>query len=66
MRWLDHREPVPDALRGAILDKVPIRKLQQIARSRGMCSLWEAGLRRVLDGETTLEEILRVVPADEE
>lgn len=56
---------VDDALRGAVLDKVPTRRLQEVARSRGMTTLWDAGIRRVLDGETTLEEILRAVPAEE-
>jgi transposase-like protein len=41
----------------AILDQ----KLQEIAQAQGMETLWQAGLRRALRGETTLEEILRVV-----
>lgn len=56
---------IDDAVRASILDKLPTRRLQELARSRGMTTLWESGIRRVLDGETSLEEILRVVPADE-
>jgi type II secretory ATPase GspE/PulE/Tfp pilus assembly ATPase PilB-like protein len=56
---------IDDAVRAAILDKLPTRRLQELARSRGMTTLWDSGIRRVLDGETSLEEILRVVPADE-
>jgi type II secretory ATPase GspE/PulE/Tfp pilus assembly ATPase PilB-like protein len=29
-----------------------------------MITLWQNGLRRVLKGETTIEEILRVLAAD--
>lgn len=56
---------VDDPMRTAILDKVPTRRLQEFAKGRGMVTLWDAGVRRVMDGETTVEEILRVVPADE-
>jgi general secretion pathway protein E len=34
--------------------------LHQIARDQGMLTLYEDGLRHVLDGLTTLDEILRV------
>ena len=36
-------------------------RLLQTARSRGVQSLWDAGLRRVWLGDTTLEELQRVV-----
>ena len=35
--------------------------IHRLAASQGMVTLRESGLRRALEGETTLEEILRVV-----
>jgi CheY-like chemotaxis protein len=42
-------------------------KIAEAARAAGMHSLWGSGLRHVLAGESTLEELLRVtdVPADQ-
>ena len=42
-------------------------KIAEAARHSGMKSLWESGLVHVLNGETTLEELLRVtdVPHDD-
>jgi type II secretory ATPase GspE/PulE/Tfp pilus assembly ATPase PilB-like protein/CheY-like chemotaxis protein len=42
-------------------------RIAEAARAAGMQSLWESGLRHVLAGETTVEELLRVtdVPADD-
>ena len=56
---------VNEAFREAILLKLPTRQLQQVAVREGMETLWQLGLRRVLDGQTTLEEILRVVAVDQ-
>ena len=55
---------VDEVLRDAILQKMPTRALQQVAIQQGMPTLWQNGLRRVLKGETTFEEILRVLAAD--
>ncbi|MEY2789080.1 MAG: type secretion system protein GspE, partial [Verrucomicrobiota bacterium] len=52
---------VDETLRDAVLQKLPTRRLQELAQTQGMETLWQAGLRRALRGETTLEEILRVV-----
>jgi Tfp pilus assembly pilus retraction ATPase PilT/CheY-like chemotaxis protein len=43
-------------------------QLADAARANGMRSLWESGLRHVLAGESTLDELLRVtdVPRDDE
>jgi type II secretory ATPase GspE/PulE/Tfp pilus assembly ATPase PilB-like protein len=49
----------------AVVDKVPTRALQQVAVDGGMLTMWQRGLRRALSGQTTLEEILRVVSVDE-
>jgi type II secretory ATPase GspE/PulE/Tfp pilus assembly ATPase PilB-like protein/ActR/RegA family two-component response regulator len=43
-------------------------RIAEAARAGGMRSLWESGLRHVLEGESTIEELLRVtdVPSDEQ
>jgi type II secretory ATPase GspE/PulE/Tfp pilus assembly ATPase PilB-like protein len=51
--------------RAAVMDKVPTRVLQDVAISQGMQTMWQRGLRRALSGETTLEEIQRVISVDE-
>ncbi len=56
---------VNQQLREAVIDKLPTRALQQVAVDHGMQTMWTRGLRRALDGQTTLEEILRVISVDE-
>jgi general secretion pathway protein E len=56
---------VNQALRDAVMDKLPTRALQQVAIDTGMITMWNRGLRRALTGQTTLEEILRVIAVDE-
>lgn len=57
---------VPDEVfRDAVLQKVPTRTLQNVAIQQGMQTMWQDGLRRVLKGQTTLEEILRVITVDQ-
>lgn len=55
---------VNEAMREAIMDKLPTRKLQDIAIGQGMKTLWQAGMERVIRGETPLEEIIRSIPTD--
>ena len=55
---------VDDVLRESILERMPTRALQQVAVDQGMHTLWQNGLQRVLRGQTTLDEILRVLAAD--
>ncbi len=50
-----------EVMRDAIMQKMATRKLQEVAVGRGMRTLWDAGLKRVVRGETTLEEVLRVI-----
>jgi hypothetical protein len=52
---------VGESLRQAIMEKLPTRQLQEIAQADGLLTLWQKGLRRVLSGETTLEEVMRVI-----
>ncbi len=56
---------VNQQLRDAIIDKLPTRALQQVAVDHGMQTMWTRGLRRALEGQTTLEEVLRVISVDE-
>jgi general secretion pathway protein E len=52
---------VPDEVfRDAVLQKKPTRTLQDTAIQQGMQTMWQNGLRMVLKGQTTLEEMLRV------
>jgi type II secretory ATPase GspE/PulE/Tfp pilus assembly ATPase PilB-like protein len=55
---------VDEVVRDALLQKLPTRSLQQVAIQQGMQTLWQNAVRRVLKGETTVEEILRVLAAD--
>ena len=54
-----------EILRESILQKLPTRALQEVAKQQGMLTLYEMGLRRVIRGETPLEEILRVISVDQ-
>ncbi len=55
---------VNEPFREAVLKKVPTLALEEIAIKQGMRTLWQSGLARALAGQTTLEEIIRVVAAD--
>ncbi len=55
---------VDEPFREAILKKLPTRALEEIAVKGGMRTLWQNGLDRACKGETTLEEIVRVLAAD--
>jgi type II secretory ATPase GspE/PulE/Tfp pilus assembly ATPase PilB-like protein len=56
---------VDEVFRESVLQKLPTRTLQEVAIQQGMRTLWHNGLRRVTEGETPLEEILRVVAIDQ-
>jgi len=57
---------IPDEVfRQAVLEKKPTHALHETAIERGMATLWQNGLRRVLAGQTTLEEVLRAVTLDQ-
>ena len=53
-----------EPFREAVLKKLPTSALEEIAVGQGMRTLWQNGLDRVMKGETTLEEIIRVIAAD--
>ena len=52
-------------VRRMIIDNVDADQIRKYAADTGMVSLRESGLRRVLQGATTLEEVMSVV-ADQE
>ena len=54
-----------EVFRDAVLQKLPTRALQEVAIKQGMQTMWQDGLRRVLKGQTTLEEILRVIATEQ-
>jgi type II secretory ATPase GspE/PulE/Tfp pilus assembly ATPase PilB-like protein len=54
-----------EVFRDAVLQKMPTRALQQVAVQQGMQTMWQNGLRRVLAGQTTVEELLRVIAVDQ-
>ena len=56
---------VDEVMRDALLQKLPTRSLQDVAIKQGMTTLWQQALKRVCEGHTTLEEILRVIAMDE-
>jgi CheY-like chemotaxis protein len=41
----------------------PVDKLVEAAREAGMLSLWESGIQHVRNGETSIDELLRVLEA---
>ena len=51
---------IDDAMRRSILDGKDSSSLHQQAMSAGMHTLYQDGLRKVMDGVTTLDELLRV------
>jgi type IV pilus assembly protein PilB len=55
--------PVSDEIRDLILHNAPTSELAAAASKRGMKSLRQAGLLKVLEGTTTIDEVLRVTLA---
>jgi type II secretory ATPase GspE/PulE/Tfp pilus assembly ATPase PilB-like protein len=55
---------VDEPFREAVLKKVTTSALEEIAIQQGMHTLWQNGLARTINGETTLEETIRVLAAD--
>ena len=54
---------VTEPFREAVLKKMPTSALEEIAIQQGMRTLWQNGLLRAIEGQTTLEETIRVVAA---
>lgn len=56
---------VTDSVRSAIVSDGGERAIAQAAHAEGMITMFQNGLAKVLDGETTLEEVLRVTGPDD-
>jgi type IV pilus assembly protein PilB len=52
--------PVTEELRALILAEAPAAQIRELAERQGMKTLRQAGLAKVLDGTTTVPELLRV------
>ncbi len=52
--------PVTDPIKEAILRKAPAVTMQNLLAREGQSNLYADGLRKVISGETTLEELARV------
>ncbi|HEY3065201.1 MAG TPA: type IV-A pilus assembly ATPase PilB [Methylomirabilota bacterium] len=55
--------PITEELRDLILKNASTAELRSMAQAQGMKTLRQAGLLKVLDGTTTLDEVLRVTIA---
>ena len=55
---------VNEPFREAVLKKLPTSALEEVAIQNGMRTLWQNGLQRALTGQTTLDEIVRVLAAE--
>ena len=49
-----------DEIQRAILDGSDANQLREVARAKGMATLYEDGMRKVLAGQTSIDEVLRV------
>jgi type II secretory ATPase GspE/PulE/Tfp pilus assembly ATPase PilB-like protein len=55
---------VSEPFREAVLKKMSTSALEEVAIQQGMRTLWQNGLERAITGQTTVEEIIRVLAAD--
>ncbi|MDA8341314.1 MAG: ATPase, T2SS/T4P/T4SS family [Actinomycetota bacterium] len=53
--------PVTEEIERMIIEGGSVEEIHRLAVSQGMVTLRQSGLRKALEGETTLEEVLRVV-----
>jgi type IV pilus assembly protein PilB len=53
--------PMTEEIERAIIEGGSVEDIHRIAVSQGMLTLRQSGLRKAIEGETTLEEVLRVV-----
>jgi type IV pilus assembly protein PilB len=53
--------PMTEEVERMIIEGASVEEIHRLAISQGMVALRQAGLRKAIDGETTLEEVLRVV-----
>ena len=53
-----------DKLRSAVIAKAGTTELSKMAREEGMIPLFRSGLRKIRDGRTTTEEVIRALGAE--
>jgi type II secretion system protein E len=56
--------PLTDKIRSLILEGAATGLVHKVAQELGMRSLWEDGCRLLREGQTTIEEVLRVTKAE--
>ncbi|WP_178019894.1 GspE/PulE family protein [uncultured Paenibacillus sp.] len=56
---------ISDDLRSAIVDGRSIHELRRMAKEQGMTTLFADGIQKALEGQTTLQEIVREVEEEE-
>ncbi len=54
------------SMREAILRRANADEIKRIARQEGMTTLRESGIQKVIEGETTMEEVVRITASDPE
>ena len=52
--------PITEAIKKEINGRVDINKIKEIALEEGMKTLLESGGRLAINGETSIEEVLRI------
>jgi general secretion pathway protein E len=55
---------ISDPLRRAVLEHATATDIQRIATQEGMLTMYEDGLRKCVQGRTTMDEVLRVAEED--
>jgi type IV pilus assembly protein PilB len=58
--------PMSNEMRALVMRSTAIHEVKRLARHQGMKTLWESGVKKVLRGATSLEELLRVARPDYE
>jgi len=53
-------------MRNLVMRSTAIHDVKKMGRQQGMATLWESGVKKVLRGATSLEELLRVARPDYE
>ena len=53
-------------IKSLVMENAEEYKIREEARREGMMTLRENGIRNVLDGSTTLDEVLRVTAGDQD
>lgn len=56
--------PFFEQLKELIFERASAAEIKKVARSQGMKTLRESGITKVLDGVTTLEEVIKVTDKD--